>query len=205
MKKGIQILSAILCLIICLSSLAGCYKDEIKFLIKNMDKFATECKEYSLFVSDVEINSSEYAYEGLHYRESGDLIFKDETLSVNYSDDDKDYKIKYEDVERTISDSYMKQKSDTYRDIHKLWNDYNNSKKIDEEPSESRIVGIRIYDNNLFILTNGIEYDSLVKRIKGYIPLLLFKYDILTEEFSYCGYHFSEEKAKEYTYIIKNK
>lgn len=205
MKKGIQLLSTLLCLIICLFSFAGCYKSELKFLIKNMDKFATECEEYSLFVSDVEINLPEYAYEGTHYEESGDLSFKGKPLSVNYNEDDKDYKIKYADIERTISDSYMKLKSDTYRNIHRLWNDYNNSKKIEREPSESRIVGLRIYDDNLFVLTNGIEDVSLVKTVRGYIPLLLFKYDIITEEFSYCGYHFSEEKTKEYTYIIKNK
>lgn len=205
MKKGIQLLSILLCLIICLFSFAGCYKAELKFLIKNMDKFTTECEEYSLFVSDVEINLPEYAYEGTHYEESGDLNFKGETLSVNYNEDDRDYKIKYAGIERTISDSYMKLKSDTYRNIHRLWNDYNNSKKIEQEPSESRIVGIRIYDDNLFVLTNGIKDVSLVKSIMGYIPFLLFKYDFLTEEFSYCGYHFSEEKTKEYIYIIKNK
>ena len=164
MKKGIQLLSTLLCLIICLFSFAGCYKAELKFLIKNMDKFAKECEEYGLFVSDVEINSLEYAYEGTHYKESGDLNLKGETLSVKYNEDDKDYKIEY-----------------------------------------AGIVGIRIYDDNLFVLTNGIENVSLVKKVRGYIPLLLFKYDILTEEFSYCGYHFSEEKTKEYIYIIKNK
>ena len=205
MKKGIQLLSTLLCLIICLFSFAGCYKAELKFLIKNMDKFAKECEEYGLFVSDVEINSLECAYEGTHYKESGDLNLKGETLSVKYNEDDKDYKIEYAGIERTLSDSYIKLKSDTYRNIHRLWNDYNNSKKIEQEPSESRIVGIRIYDDNLFVLTNGIENVSLVKKVRGYIPLLLFKYDILTEEFSYCGYHFSEEKTKEYIYIIKNK
>lgn len=203
MKKGIQLLSMILCLIICLFSFAGCYKDELHFLYEKMDEFETECDDYSLIQSEEELNTEQYnmvVYDG-------DFLLNGDELKIEYKNNLDGYKLIYQDKELNINSRFMGTYSKTYYDIHKIWGGWRNKNNQEYEPdfTVNDVVGICVYDNEIFIFV-WRENTMVAKREFGNIPFHFYKFNILTNEILYCGYlrkTGEQMKYLKYTYITK--
>lgn len=205
MKKLIQLLSTLLCLIICLFSFAGCYKEELHFLYGKMDEFETECDDYSLIQSEEELNTEQYnmvVYDG-------DFLLNGDELKIEYKNNLDGYKLIYQDKELNINSRFMSTYSQTYYDIHKIWGGWRNKNNQEYEPdfTVNDVVGICVYDNEIFIFVRW-ENTRVAKREFGNIPFHFYKFNILTNEILYCGYlrkTGEQMKYLKYKYITKNK
>ena len=206
MKKGIQILSAILCLIICLASFTGCYKDELRFLYKKMDEFEIECKDYSLIQSEEELSTGQHVkiiYDGT-------FLLNGNELKIEYQNNLDGFKLTYQNKELNVNSHFMCTYSKTYYNIHKIWDNWNNGnnkKNQEQEPdfTVNDVVGVIVYDNEIFIFV-WHENRMLQKREFGNIPYHFYKFNILTNELLYCGYlrkTGEQMKYLKYTYITK--
>ena len=199
MKKGIQILSAILCLIICLASFTGCYKDELRFLYKKMDEFEIECKDYSLMQSEEELSEGQYVkiiYDGT-------FLLNGNELKIEYQNNLDGFKLTYQNNELNINSHFMGTYSKAYYNIHKIWGGWRNKNNQEYEPdfTVNDVVGICVYDNEIFIFVRR-ENRMLVKREFGNIPFHFYKFNVLTNELLYCGYL---RKTGEYMTYLKYK
>lgn len=203
MKKGIQLLSMILCLIICLFSFAGCYKDELRFLYKKMDEFEIECKDYSLIQSEEELGTGQHVkiiYDGT-------VLLNGNELKIEYQNNLDGFKLTYQNNELNINSRFMSTYSQTYYDIHKIWGGWRNKNNQEYEPdfTVNDVVGVIVYDNEIFIFVWS-EDTRLAKREFGNIPYHFYKFNILTNELLYCGYlrkTGEQMKYLKYTYITK--
>ena len=203
MKKGIQLLSMILCLIICLFSFAGCYKDELRFLYKKMDEFEIECKDYSLIQSEEELGTGQHVkiiYDGT-------VLLNGNELKIEYQNNLDGFKLTYQNNEMNINSRFMSTYSQTYYDIHKIWGGWRNKNNQEYEPdfTVNDVVGVIVYDNEIFIFV-WREDTRLAKREFGNIPYHFYKFNILTNELLYCGYlrkTGEQMKYLKYTYITK--
>lgn len=201
MKKGIQLLSMILCLIICLFSFAGCYKDELRFLYKKMDEFEIECKDYSLIQSEEELGTGQHVkiiYDGT-------VLLNGNELKIEYQNNLDGFKLTYQNNELNINSRFMSTYSQTYYDIHKIWGGWRNKNNQEYEPdfTVNDVVGVIVYDNEIFIFV-WREDTRLAKREFGNIPYHFYKFNILTNELLYCGYlrkTGEQMKYLKYTYI----
>lgn len=203
MKKGIQLLSILLCLIICLFSFAGCYKDELRFLYKKMDEFEIECKDYSLIQSEEELGTGQHVkiiYDGT-------VLLNGNELKIEYQNNLDGFKLTYQNNELNINSRFMSTYSQTYYDIHKIWGGWSNKNNQEYEPdfTVNDVVGVIVYDNEIFIFVWS-EDTRLAKREFGNIPYHFYKFNILTNELLYCGYlrkTGEQMKYLKYTYITK--
>lgn len=203
MKKGIQLLSMILCLIICLFSFAGCYKDELRFLYKKMDEFEIECDDYSLIQSEEELGTGQQVkiiYDGT-------VLLNGNELKIEYQNNLDGFKLTYQNNELNINSRFMSTYSQTYYDIHKIWGGWRNKNNQEYEPdfTVNDVVGVIVYDNEIFIFV-WREDTRLAKREFGNIPYHFYKFNILTNELLYCGYlrkTGEQMKYLKYTYITK--
>lgn len=203
MKKGIQLLSTLLCLIICLFSFAGCYKDELRFLYKKMDEFEIECKDYSLIQSEEELGTGQHVkiiYDGT-------VLLNGNELKIEYQNNLDGFKLTYQNNELNINSRFMSTYSQTYYDIHKIWGGWRNKNNQEYEPdfTVNDVVGVIVYDNEIFIFV-WREDTRLAKREFGNIPFHFYKFNILTNEILYCGYlrkTGEQMKYLKYTYITK--
>lgn len=203
MKKGIQLLSILLCLIICSFSFAGCYKDELRFLYKKMDEFEIECKDYSLIQSEEELGTGQHVkiiYDGT-------VLLNGNELKIEYQNNLDGFKLTYQNNELNINSRFMSTYSQTYYDIHKIWGGWRNKNNQEYEPdfTVNDVVGVIVYDNEIFIFVWS-EDTRLAKREFGNIPYHFYKFNILTNELLYCGYlrkTGEQMKYLKYTYITK--
>lgn len=203
MKKGIQLLIVILCLIICLFSFAGCYKDELRFLYKKMDEFEIECDDYSLIQSEEELGTGQQVkiiYDGT-------VLLNGNELKIEYQNNLDGFKLTYQNNELNINSRFMSTYSQTYYDIHKIWGGWRNKNNQEYEPdfTVNDVVGVIVYDNEIFIFV-WREDTRLAKREFGNIPFHFYKFNILTNEILYCGYlrkTGEQMKYLKYTYITK--
>ena len=203
MKKGIQLLSMILCLIICLFSFAGCYKDELRFLYKKMEEFEIECKDYSLIQSEEELGTGQHVkiiYDGT-------VLLNGNELKIEYQNNLDGFKLTYQNNELNINSRFMSTYSQTYYDIHKIWGGWRNKNNQEYEPdfTVNDVVGVIVYDNEIFIFV-WREDTRLAKREFGNIPYHFQPFNMLTNELLYCGYlrkTGEQMKYLKYTYITK--
>ena len=203
MKKGIQLLSILLCLIICLFSFAGCYKDELRFLYKKMDEFEIECKDYSLIQSEEELGTGQH----VKITYDGTVLLNGNELKIEYQNNLDGFKLTYQNNELNINSRFMSTYSQTYYDIHKIWGGWRNKNNQEYEPdfTVNDVVGVIVYDNKIFIFV-WREDTRLAKREFGNIPYHFYKFNILTNELLYCGYlrkTGEQMKYLKYTYITK--
>lgn len=203
MKKGIQLLSILLCLIICLFSFAGCYKDELRFLYKKMGEFEIECKDYSLIQSEEELGTGQH----VKITYDGTVLLNGNELKIEYQNNLDGFKLTYQNNELNINSRFMSTYSQTYYDIHKIWGGWRNKNNQEYEPdfTVNDVVGVIVYDNEIFIFVWS-EDTRLAKREFGNIPYHFYKFNILTNELLYCGYlrkTGEQMKYLKYTYITK--
>ena len=217
MKKTIKVVSSILSLILCVGVFTGCYEDELSFLYEKMDEFEIECNDYSLIQSEEELNSEHYyqiTFEGYSNGElliysDGEFLLDEENLKIEYQDMFNGFKLSYRNQELNINSQFMGTYSETYYNIHKIWNGWVNKNNQESEPNfiVSDVIGIVVYDNEIFIII-WHENVVLIKREFGNIPLHMYKFNILTNELFYCGYlkkPTKQSKYSKYKYIVKNK
>ena len=100
----------------------------------------------------------------------------------------EEYIIQFKDELITINDEFMRVNSSVYVEIHSIWLNYY-SKTTKDTNESSRIYGVFVYDDHLFIITNGLinslsYYDSAWK-----YPITLYSYDFESKRVLYAGYY----------------
>ena len=173
MKKFIAI---ILSVISCLCIFAGCNKgwfaDEHKFLYEKMSEIPVEYDGYYF----VNVHDTEEAIT----KDTNEYIFRDKPLLVEKN------KIIYDDKEIIVDINFMEKRSQTFKYINHLWDE-----KVENNIQETRISGISVFDNKIFIGTCGLKH-RLSGNARGVTPFVLFYYDFDLDRIYYCGFYAGE-------------
>lgn len=191
MKRGVQILSAILCLIIPLLSFGckGWFADEHKFLYKKMSEIPIEYEGY--YLERCGSSSDENIFSG---KEQSEYVYNNKPLIVNEKNTIINnapfmcYTIVYEEKETLIDANFMEERSVVYEQINHIWDD-----KLNENAKSkmSEIAGVAVYDEKIFIITCGLDI-SLAGTVKGESPYVLYYYDIEADTILYCNFYAGE-------------
>ena len=173
MKKIICIFFS---LIICLCLLTGCNKGwfarEHKFLYKKMSEIPIEYEGY--YFENI------YDTEEAATKDTNEYIFRDKILLV------EENKIIYDEKETIVDIDFMEKRSQTFNYINHLWDE-----KVENNIQETRISGISVFDNKIFIGTCGLKA-QMAATVKGVTPFVLFYYDYDSDKIYYCGFYSGE-------------
>ena len=188
MKKGIQLLSVILCLII-LFSFTGCkswFAGQHEFLYKKMSEIPVEYEGY--YLKKCESSSDENIFTEKSHAE---YLFRNKALIVDEKNTITDntqfmcYTIVCEEKELLIDAKFMEERSITYTRINHIWD---NKLNENTQPKISEIAGVAVYDEKIFIITCGVDI-SLAGSVKGESPYVLYYYNIDTDTILYCDFY----------------
>lgn len=180
MKKWIQLLSVILCLII-LFSFTGCkswFAGQHEFLYKKMSEIPVEYEGY--YFENV------YGTEEAITKNVNEYIFRDKTLLV------EENKIIYNEKEIIVDINFMEERSQTFNYINHIWDE-----KLENNTQETFISGISVFDNKIFIGTCGL-ISQISASVEGETPFVLFYYDIDSDKIYYCGFYAGEKNKMGY-------
>ena len=170
-----RLLAIILSIISCMCLFSGCkgwYADEHKFLYEKM--------------SEIQVEYDGYYFENVHgteeaiTKDTNEYIFRDKTLLVEKN------KIIYDDKEIIVDINFMEKRSQTFNYINHLWDE-----KVENNIQETRISGISVFDNKIFIGTCGLK-NQLSGSARGVTPFVLFYYDFDLDRIYYCGFYAGE-------------
>ena len=195
MKKIIKVISVIISLLLITIIFAGCHGQLLKRYYKLLDQIPVECADYVLANEyDIEDTEKTDMIElSIWYKNDSfvEFVFNDEELVIQYQSEG--FLLKYAGLEREITDEYLKLRSETYLNIHKIWQKLWKKNKSEDIVDYSRVFTIELFDNRIFIITIGFGFTSeMITQYIGKTPYLLFKYDPITEETLYCGYLYSD-------------
>ncbi len=148
------------------------------YLTKKMDEIPIECDGYEIVKTTAQ--DSIIGFEG-SYSINGESI----EITGNGGEE---YVVLFKDEVLIINDEFMRTNSRVYVEIHAIWLNYY-SKSTQDTNASSRIYGVFVYDDNLFIITNGLrnslsQYDCAWK-----YPITLYLYDFESESIFYAGYY----------------
>ena len=180
-KKIISCIFAGICLINVGISLVGCKNffdnGTMEILQEQMGKFLPEVDGYELVKSTRE--DSVVGFEG-------SVFINGEPILITKSGGE-DYVIQYKDKTITINDEFMRLNSRVYVEIHSIWINYYS--QTTSQYARSRIYSVFVYDNNLFIITNGL-FDTLSGyNVAGKYPITLYLYDFVSSNILYVDYY----------------
>ena len=182
MKKWIQLLSVILCLII-LFSFTGCkswFAGQHEFLYKKMSEIPMEYDGY--YLEPCVWNDEMCVTRGQHIP-SYECVFRDGKIFVQRTEED--YTITYNNSDIIINQSFMEEKSAAYVSVNQIWVDKCNVS------SPARIIGVGVYDEKIFIVTSSMN-GGIDQNIRGECPNTLYYYDIDNGKVLYCGFYSGE-------------
>lgn len=158
-----------------------------KYLTQKMDEIPLEFEGYEFTTTSSRQTESPRAF--------GQVTFGDTTIEIKkgYHTEEGSYRHEYyiESKDKTIylNDEYMREKSPTYVQIHDIWRNWDKRPYPDSGPCESEVYRLFVYDNHLFVATNGLKSTWTIKvNVFGLMPVTLYMFDIETEKFYYAGY-----------------
>lgn len=197
MKKMTKPISLTIAFITILLTLVGCNpfdNGSTAYLTKKMDEIPIECDGYE--IGKTTVQDSMIGVEGV-YSINGESI----EITRNGGEE---YVILFKDEVLTINDEFMRINSRVYVEIHAIWLNYY-SKSTQDTNASSRIYGVFVYDDNLFIITNGLrnslsQYDCAWK-----YPITLYLYDFESESIFYAGYYSDFRKDEVSLKILKKE
>ena len=173
--------------VLTLFSFVGCgYEPEtFEYLTKKMNEFPIEYPGYQL-VKDELRNADVYMYDGTGIVR-GDPI---EIFCGTYS-----AKVTYRGETRVITPEFVRERNETYRKILRIWGE--------GQAITVHMYSVYAYDDELFILTEGLQTKMMSKTARNMTPITLYYYDWETDIVSYAGYYgeYREESVK----FIKTK
>lgn len=155
---------------------------ERKWLDGYMSKIAVDITGYELCdPSDggavkVENVSGEYTVQGVEL-----TLF---TTGRDY------FEITFNDTTLVLDAEFINARTEVYSKINSMWSEYDKT----EPPTclMSRVEAVTVYEDKLYIFTNGITA-NLWGGCRGQYPTVMYQYDILTDEFFYLGYYYLRE------------
>ncbi len=203
MQKLFQIISVTIVVVILTTTLVGCNpfdNGSTAYLTQKMDEIPIEFDGYEL----VRINSLANSINGF----SGQATVNGTVVAVEsyVGDYGYDYLLIYDDNRILICDEFMRQKSEVYVKIHDIWCNYGQITNASNRKSgHSQIYSLYVFDDNLFIITNGLQSTWTQKiNVIGFYPITLYKYDLIEEKIYYAGYLSVYNNAQLYI-TIKHK
>lgn len=149
---------------------------------EQMSGFRFECEEY--FLTD----DSEADEIPENSQNEEEFVLKGKPIFITYNKFDSFF-VRYDGIETEISDSFMKETSQVYGDIHRIWDEWDKKNGFEITKKKSETVRVFVYDDELFIITDG-WVNGIWDSIGRAIPVLLFKYDIQKNRLYYCDYDY---------------
>lgn len=148
------------------------------YLTKKMNEIPIELDGYKMVKTTPQDSVIEF---------EGNASINGEPINITRKDGEE-YDVQFKDEVLTINDKFMKLNSSVYVEIHSIWLNYY-SKTTKDTNESSRIYGVFVYDDHLFIITNGLinslsYYDSAWK-----YPITLYSYDFESKRVLYAGYY----------------
>lgn len=184
-----QIITQIIIIIITIFKLSGCNPNPFDdgstaFLTEKMNEIPIECEGYELIVYDPLIETV--------YHFEGEVEFNGSVMNIqyDYKIDGKtysDYIVNYKNKTLYIDNNFMRERSETYVRIHRIWRTFKEGNKIYE--GISRIMAVYPFDGKLFIVTDGIIDRIRGLRVVSCIPITLYVLDWDSEKIYYAGYY----------------
>lgn len=190
MKRIAKPISLTIAFITILFTLSACNpfdNGSTAYLTKKMDEIPIEFEGYE--ISETQGSKIIKEFEGTVVIDNVLVCINKQTGSYG------DYKIIINNNEILVDNEFMRQKSEIYVQIHSLWLNYKKiNSKYNQIEGSSRIYSIFAFDNNLFIVTNGLHFSWTQKvNVIGFYPVTLYRYDIKNDSVMYAGY------CKDYT------
>ena len=194
-KRILSCIFASVCLINMGVSLVGCknfFDNGTKEILQEqMEKILPEVDEYELVKSTRE--DSVVGFEG-------SVFINGEPILITKSGGE-DYVIQYKNKTITINDEFMRLNSEVYVEIHSIWINYYS--QTTSQYARSRIYSVFVYDNNLFIITNGL-FDSLSGyNVEGKYTITLYLYDFDSSNILYVDYYSDFMKGEASLKVLK--
>jgi len=154
-----------------------------KYLTQKMDEIPLEYDGYEL----VSAIGTDYLYNiqgQVNYNGQTINVTKGYYIGDNFHPDD--YCIETDTKTIYVNNEYMRKKSEVYVQIHNIWVGWRNSTA---GIGTSSIMSINVYDNQLFIITNGLHQQlNQYQKISNY-PISLYHFDLENETILYAGYY----------------
>ena len=147
MKISTRTMAQIIVIIIALFKLCGCFNNGSRsFLTEKMNEIPIEYDGYELIAYDPWIETV--------YHFEGEVEFHGSTMKIeyDYKIDGKtysDYLVNYRDKTLYINDEFMRERSETYVRIHRIWQTFKEGSKIE---GISEIMGVYPFDGQLSYL-----------------------------------------------------
>ena len=180
-----------------LTIVAGCnpFDDgSTAYLTKKMDEIPIEFDGYKMVKTTSQDSMVEF---------EGNASINGEPIHITKKGGEE-YIIQFKDELITINDEFLRVNSSVYVEIHSIWLNYN-SKTTKDTNESSRIYGVFVYDDNLFIITNGLrnslsKYDCAWK-----YPITLYLYDFESKRVLYAGYYSDFRKDEVSLKVLKKE
>lgn len=190
-KKIVYCITAVLMAVTIAAGVSGCeppLKDAAMYLTQKMNEIPIEFFGYKLVTTADSLDSIDM-YQG-------ETTFQDK--SINIERGGFGYIIHFDGKEYKIDDAYMREKSEVYKKIHRIWYERGT---LNQEGT-SKIFSVCVYDNKLFIVTNGIGNNIIARPDLSY-PVTLYYFDIETETVLYADYYENAEELYSRNYNFK--
>lgn len=135
----------------------------------------------------------------------GEVEFNGEIMNIEfgYEIDGKSfsgYRVNYKDKTLYINDEFMRERSETYVKINRIWQTFKSGSNFE---GESRIMGVYPFDDLLFIVTDGIEDRVKAVNCDGCIPITLYVLDWDSEKVYYAGCYQDYSEPDVFLRIVK--
>ncbi len=196
MKNFTKTISFIIVFMIILFVFAGCRLDDgsTAYLTQKMNEIPIECDRYEIVKTTAQ--DSMIGFEG-------SALINGESIEITRNGGEE-YVIQFKDEAIIINDEFMRTNSCAYVEIHAIWLNYY-SKSTQDTNASSRIYGVFVYDDNLFIITNGLrnsfsQYDCAWK-----YPITLYLYDFESDSIFYAGYYSDFRKDEVSLKVLKKE
>lgn len=189
-KKIVCCITAVLMAVTIAVGVSGCenpLKEDAMYLTQKMNEIPVEFFGYKIVFSRGIDSIDMY---------QGETTFQDKPINIERGG--FGYIIHFDGKEYKIDDAYMREKSEVYKKIHRIW--YERGTLNQEGTSE--ILSVCVYDNKLFIVTNGIG-DNIIARPDLSYPVTLYYFDIETETVLYADYYENAEGLYNTNYGFK--
>jgi len=161
--------------VLTLFSFVGCgYEPEtFEYLTKKMNEFPIEYPGYQL-VKDDRPDESMMWYDGTG-------IVRGETAEMWCGNVNAE--VTYRGETREITPEFIRERNETYRKILQIWGDEEGQAKA------TRMYSVYAYDDELFILTEGIQIKMMSETARNMTPITLYHYDWETDIVKYAGFY----------------
>ena len=111
------------------------------------------------------------------------------------------YRVNYKDKTLYINDEFMRERSETYVKINRIWRTF--SSDYINFGGNSEIMAVYPFDDLLFVVTNGVIGNIVRTQVIGTIPITLYILDWGSEQVYYAGYFQDYSEPDRFLSIVK--